>query len=131
MPQVTFEYTSNISQLADYRRIVLALHELIVREIATDLASCKTRLVEVGDFVIADGAQDQAFIHVAIAILSGRTWEQKASLSEKALALVAVTVPEERRRQTIQITVEIRDLDSGAYRKQVVAGSDSSVHREG
>jgi 5-carboxymethyl-2-hydroxymuconate isomerase len=131
MPQVTFEYTSNISQLADYRRIVPTLHELIVREIATDLASCKTRLVEVRDFVIADGAQDEAFIHVAIATLSGRTWEQKASLSEKALALVAATVPEERRRQTIQITVEIRDLDSSAYRKQVVAGSDLSVRREG
>jgi len=123
MPQVTFEYTSNIAHLADYRRIVLALHELVVREIATDLASCKTRLVEVGDFVIADGGADQAFIHVAIAILSGRTPEQKASLSEKALALVAANVPGGGHRHAIQITVGIRDLDSGAYRKQVMAGS--------
>ncbi|MCB8821125.1 5-carboxymethyl-2-hydroxymuconate Delta-isomerase [Microvirga rosea] len=123
MPQITLEFTENIAKLVDYRSVALGLHDLLVKEISCSLEDCKTRLAAVENYVIGDGSFDEAFVHVTFSILSGRTQAVKESLGTKAVETIARAMPSAVAQRTIQITVEIRDLERSTYKKQVVLGS--------
>lgn len=120
MPQITMEFTKNIAHLTDYRSVALALHGLLVDEISSSQEDCKTRLTEIENYVIGDGRSDDAFVHVTFAILSGRSQSQKESLGTKALRIVAEAMPNAVAQDSIQITVDIRDMDRATYKKQVI-----------
>lgn len=123
MPQISFEFTKNIAHLADYRSVALDLHDVLVAEISSSLEDCKTRLATVENYVIGDGAADEAFIHVTFSILSGRSQAMKESLSTKALEVIARAMPSAIAQRSIQITVDIRDLERSTYKKQVIVNS--------
>ena len=123
MPQISVEYTSNVAGLADYRQIGLALNRLAVDVVAARLEDCKTRLVEVGHYVIGDGLGDDAFIHVTLALLAGRPDAAKEGLAAQALELVMAALPPASAPESLQISVEVRDMDRASYRKQILVKS--------
>jgi 5-carboxymethyl-2-hydroxymuconate isomerase len=60
------------------------------------------------------GPKKSDFIHVALKILSGRTSEQKLSLSNAVIEeLVALEL------NAVSITVEVVDMDRDSYRKVI------------
>jgi 5-carboxymethyl-2-hydroxymuconate isomerase len=123
MPQITIEFTKNIAHLTSYRSVALALHDLLVDEISSSLGDCKSRLVEIENYVIGDGSFDQAFVHVTFSIMSGRSQALKESLGAKALRIMTEVMPSTVAQCSIQITVDIRDLDRSTYKKQVLNNS--------
>jgi 5-carboxymethyl-2-hydroxymuconate isomerase len=116
MPQISIEFSANIAATFDARKFADEVHKLLVAIVETELASCKTRLIELGEVVIGDGSDANAMIHVDLRILSGRTLAQKRQLGEAVLAaLAAVAKPD---GLDLQLTVEVRDLDRDNYHKQ-------------
>jgi 5-carboxymethyl-2-hydroxymuconate isomerase len=117
MPQISIEYSPTIAATFDARRFASEVHTLLVAIVETELASCKTRLVELGDVVIGDGSDANAMIHVDVRILSGRTPAQKRQLGEAVMAALAAAVAKPEGLD-LQFTVEVRDLDRDNYHKQ-------------
>lgn len=117
MPQVTIEYSANAASAFDPQTYALRVHDLLVEHVETELASCKTRLVQHDRTVIGDGASANAMIHVDLRILTGRTGEQKKQLGQAAFAALeaAVTKPD---GLELQLTLEVRDLDRENYHKR-------------
>lgn len=73
----------------------------------------KVRAVPVEHFV--SGGEEKRFVHVALKILSGRTLEQKQTLSNEVLnQLKALPLSD------ISLTVEVIDIDRESYAKEVV-----------
>ncbi|HEX8256390.1 MAG TPA: hypothetical protein VF589_02045 [Allosphingosinicella sp.] len=117
MPQISIEYSANIAATFDARRFTGEAHKLLVAMVETELASCKTRLIELRDVVIGDGSDANAMVHVDLRILSGRTPAQKRQLGEAVMAALAAAVARPEGLD-LQLTVEVRDLDRDHYHKQ-------------
>ncbi|CAM5345053.1 5-carboxymethyl-2-hydroxymuconate Delta-isomerase [Streptomyces narbonensis] len=110
MPQITVDYSAPL----DRRGFALALHPLVVEAVDTKLDACKTRFREVEETVVGDGATEDVIVHVEIALLSGRTDDTKARLSQAVLDLLPTYV---KATENVRLSVEIRDLES-SYRKR-------------
>ncbi|WP_055603739.1 5-carboxymethyl-2-hydroxymuconate Delta-isomerase, partial [Streptomyces aureus] len=84
MPQITVDYSVPL----DRRGLARALHPLVVKTVDTKLDACKTRFREIEELIVGDGSTYDAVVHIEIALLSGRTDEIKAQLSEAVLDLL-------------------------------------------
>jgi 5-carboxymethyl-2-hydroxymuconate isomerase len=117
VPQITIEYSANLGTAFEARPFARRVHDQVASTIDTQLASCKTRLVELQETVIGDGSNTHAMIHVDLRILSGRPAEQKRLLGERIMAELgdAVAKPDDL---DLQLTVEVRDLDRDNYHKR-------------
>ncbi|SED52535.1 5-carboxymethyl-2-hydroxymuconate Delta-isomerase [Streptomyces sp. TLI_105] len=109
MPQITVDYSAPL----DRRGFALALHPLVVKTVDATLDACKTRFREVEEVVVGGGGTDDVIVHVEIALLSGRTDEAKARLSEAVLHLLPAYL---KAGEGVRLSVEVRDLEA-SYRK--------------
>lgn len=71
MPHMIVEYTDNIT--LDTRILAQELHECLEKELPTNIAGCKSRFIELSDYVVGDGASEERFIHVTLQALATRT----------------------------------------------------------
>jgi 5-carboxymethyl-2-hydroxymuconate isomerase len=116
MPQITVDYSHSLESSFDRQGFALALHPLIVDTVDARLAACKTRFRRVDETVVADGTHEGAVVHVAVALLAGRSPEVKAQLSEVVLDLLAEYLrPADG--VTPVVSAEVRDLEA-SYRKR-------------
>jgi 5-carboxymethyl-2-hydroxymuconate isomerase len=115
MPHITVDYSNTISESFDRRAFAEALNHLTAKVIDTRVDRCKTRLRRIEEAVLGDGAPGHAMIYIELAILSGRTAESKAELTEAVLALArehTASVP----GLTVGISAYVTDLDPAWYR---------------
>jgi 5-carboxymethyl-2-hydroxymuconate isomerase len=117
MPQISVEYSVDLSEGLDRRGFALAFHSAGSDLIGSALGDFKTRFTTLGETVIGAGGPDHLMVHVAVEILPGRSEKLKARLGELALDLITahLTVAE---GLDVQVTVEVRDLDG--YHKAVL-----------
>ena len=119
MPQITVEYSAELAHAFDRRGFALALHAPAADLLEGPLDDFKTRFYVSGECVIGGDSGNNAMIHVECALLSGRTPETKQELGRLALEAAGrhlAPVP----GLTVQVTVEVRDLDRDNYHKRVV-----------
>ena len=119
MPQISIEYSSNLGDAFDPRGFAAQVHALVVASVDTELASCKTRLIELEDVLIGDGSPGNAMIHVDLRILSGRSEAQKQQLGREVMAALGEAVRHPGGLK-LQLTVEVRELDRANYHKRLV-----------
>ncbi|WP_405486205.1 5-carboxymethyl-2-hydroxymuconate Delta-isomerase [Streptomyces sp. NBC_00096] len=126
MPQITVDYSANLTDTFDRRGFALALHALTATVANATVENCKTRFRCLEEVYVADGAPGSALVHVQLALLTGRTEAVKAELSEAVLELLRtytargadasgpVPVP------VVHASVDVNELGA-AYRKHVGA----------
>jgi 5-carboxymethyl-2-hydroxymuconate isomerase len=121
MPHITVEYSATLDEVFDRRGFARALHPLTAKTIDTTTDGCRTRFrrIEEADAHLGAGEPERAMIHVVLAILSGRTPEVKAELTEGVTDLLREHVNPDPAR-TVQISVDVTDIDRAWYRSEVV-----------
>jgi 5-carboxymethyl-2-hydroxymuconate isomerase len=117
MPHLVLEYSANVPDQPDFRRVLLDLHEALLSSALFERKDIKSRAVRHDLFAVADGAGDRAFVALSIAILDGRSDEVKAALSEAALDVLQRAFPTLVAGGRGAISVEIRDLHRASYRR--------------
>ncbi len=118
MPHLILEYSDNIIESPDPSRVLGTLSRTLADNDEIDLANIKSRLVKSEHYFVSDGSRDQAFLHLQVALLAGRSPQFKAELSKKLYDTVVQLFSESTRNLNCSVTVEIRDMDSRAYTKQ-------------
>jgi len=88
----------------------------------------KSRARALETFVVGVSGREEAFIHVELAIMAGRSAELKSDVLQRLLAvvrghLVALT------HLRMQITVRIVDIDEHGYAKAVLSDGDQALGR--
>lgn len=118
MPQLTLEYTRNIDdselKLGD---ILAELHQTLADKGGIDLAAFKSRARRLDTFRIGDGDPQGAFVHLEVALFSGRSLELKQALGHRCLDVLKKHFAEALQAHTMQITVEMREIDRESYLK--------------
>ena len=114
MPHLHMEYTANLPQLDVDKALLRLNHGLVASGQFSDEFDIKSRAVKVEAFRVGTGIGERGFVHVKLALLSGRSPEVKKQLSESLLAVLQDLAPWPADVQ-VQLCVEIVDIDRASY----------------
>jgi len=113
MPHCVIEYAAEVSEQVSIDALMAAVHDAAFSTGLFPEYDIKTRAMAFDQY--RTGQTDDNFVHVNVHLLSGRSDEQKADLSEKVLAAIEPLLP-----QVASVGVEIIDMHRGSYRKRVL-----------
>ncbi|UCP09652.1 5-carboxymethyl-2-hydroxymuconate Delta-isomerase [Pseudomonas sp. MM213] len=119
MPHLHMEYTANLPDVnADVALIRLNNTLVASGQFAAEY-DIKSRAVKVETFKVGTALAERAFVHVKLALLSGRSPQIKKQLSESLLAVVQ-DLCEWPAGVEVQLAVEILDIDRESYSKVAI-----------
>src|SRR5690554_5202860 len=89
MPHLTFEYTDNIKKEANIPSLLQkANRTLLQHKEIIPIGGLRTRAIELKDYCVADGSEDDAFVHITLKLGSGRTEEAIKMISDDLFNMV-------------------------------------------
>ncbi|MBN3003448.1 5-carboxymethyl-2-hydroxymuconate isomerase [Chromobacterium alkanivorans] len=119
MPHLTLEYSGNLSGFAAADAL-LDINRALLASGHFEEADIKSRAVALDACRIGVHDLPRGFIHAKLAILSGRSPEEKQRLSELSLQALADSAALPSGLE-VQLCVEIQEIDRASYRKRLIA----------
>jgi len=90
-------------------------HLILAETVATTAKGCTSRALPFKNYVVGSGEANNAFVHICIKMLPGRTPEMLNDLGTQLLQLINETFKQSIEELNLSITIEIRHL--GTYFK--------------
>ena len=118
MPHCILEASDNLLDTPDWGALLRELHATLVATGLFREADLKSRVIRHDAFLVGDGAPDRAFVSLDLQVLTGRSDEVKAQLSEALLAVLARAFPRTSAAMRLNLTVQISELHAPSYRRQ-------------
>ncbi len=89
MPHFILEYTDNIRGEANISDLLKKVHDVLIRHgDVFPIGGIRSRAIELQDYRVADGAEDDAFVHATLKIASGRSAEEKQAACDELFAVM-------------------------------------------
>jgi 5-carboxymethyl-2-hydroxymuconate isomerase len=111
MPHLTLEYTDNLD--FDVQPLLARLHEELVATGAVNLKGLKSRAVRHGDYRIADGNPEYAFVHVNLLIREGRPVEVQQDAAKRVMNVLKETFGHRYDNSYLSLSVDIQEMREG------------------
>jgi 5-carboxymethyl-2-hydroxymuconate isomerase len=111
MPQLTLEYTDNLE--FDVQPVLARLHAELASTGAINLKGLKSRAVRHGEYRIADGNPEYAFVHVSLLIREGRPLEVQKDASQRVMAVLKETFGHRFENSYLSLSVDIKEMRDG------------------
>lgn len=112
MPHLILEASSNIIETNDKVKVILQdCQNLLVERLPTKLTSCKSRLVLHDVFVLGDNNPANAFVHLSVRILKGRSADLINEVSKLLVEVLSQGFSKSSEQLHLGISVEITDLN--------------------
>lgn len=118
MPHLTLEYTDNLTTL-DTTRALLAMNHALAASDHFEEIDIKSRAVPLETYLIGTESEQRAFMHVKLAILSGRSAQTKSELSGALLRVLRASCKESTSSH-LQLSVEIVEIERASYAKDAL-----------
>jgi len=113
MPHIIIDYSEELAGRIEIHSLLAAVHDGAMDSDLFTEYDIKIRAQAWSQH--RTGQTRDSFVHVAIHLLSGRSDEHKAMLSEAVLARLEPLLPE-----VASVSVEILDIHRDSYRKRVL-----------
>jgi 5-carboxymethyl-2-hydroxymuconate isomerase len=117
MPQIVLEYSENIDLPGDNRELFGRIHQILNTVAGIRLENCKSRALMHMDYCIGNGDSSNAFVHLDVRFMEGRTNDIKSRIGKDLLELLKNHFTGDPADQIVQITVEVRDIRKKEYFK--------------
>ncbi|HRE31510.1 MAG TPA: hypothetical protein PLD88_05985 [Candidatus Berkiella sp.] len=111
MPHIILECSDNIVE-KDFHFLLSQIHQLLVEKLPTELKSCKSRVLRHAYYVIADGDPHQAFVHLSINVLAGRSKELQQAIGATLMEMLTKAFHQSREKLKLQLSIALADLPS-------------------
>ncbi len=111
MPQLTLEYTDNLD--FDVQTVLARLHSELAATGAINLKGLKSRAVRLGEYRIADGNPQYAFVHVSLLIREGRPLEVQKDASQRVMKVLEDTFGQRFESDYLSLSVDIKEMRDG------------------
>lgn len=118
MPHLTLEYTNNLDAI-NAGSILLALNHTLVSSGHFNEMDIKSRAIALDTWRVGISTAQHGFVHVKLAILSGRSAEVKSALSAALLRVLSDSC-KGLANHPVQLCVEMLDIDRASYAKEVL-----------
>lgn len=115
MPIINFEYTDNLNIDEKIKPFLLETHDILVKEIKTDLQTCRSHFLKVKNYVIGDNHPNNAYIILRIQMLPGRSDEIKNRTGEILLKIIYHAFENEIKKNHTQVRVYLTEIDKKNY----------------
>jgi 5-carboxymethyl-2-hydroxymuconate isomerase len=112
MPHLIVEYSANLEPALDIRGLVEALHEAALETGVFPIGGIRTRAAKRDIYRIADGHDDNAFIHVQARIGAGRTAEVRQKAAHHIFARLKAETADVFANRPLGLTLEIVEIDA-------------------
>lgn len=109
MPQIILEASDNIIE-TDFEQALSEIHQILVDILPTKLEACKSRVIRHKEFLLGDGNINNAFIHLSIKIVQGRTKEIIDTATNKIMIVLQNNFKESENKLNLKLSVAIDDL---------------------
>lgn len=111
MPHLHLETSANIYESDERLRLLLKeCQEVLVSDLPTQLASCKSRVSMHDVYVLGDGNIKNAFFHLMVKVLKGRSQELLHTTADKLKNIIATHAYRSIENLNVSISVEIVEL---------------------
>ena len=117
MPQLRLEYSSNITQPVLFEELFAGLHEALAQTAGVSVDACKSRAMRRATFRVGGGRPEQAFVHLEVGLLAGRSPERHRAVAAACLEVLADVYAPSLQALDLQITVEVRSMERESYQK--------------
>ena len=118
MPHLTLEYSSNIQDKNNLVNLLKECNQLLAENLPTALGNCKSRAVERSIYCVGEGSPNNAFLHVQLKIMPGRTEEKLKAVSEAMMKLLKQHLSKSCENLNIELTIEIEELQKTYYKSK-------------
>ncbi|MCB1775089.1 MAG: 5-carboxymethyl-2-hydroxymuconate Delta-isomerase [Gammaproteobacteria bacterium] len=117
MPHLTLEFSSNVRSDGDLTALFAGLHDVLEHTGGVRRANCKSRARVANEFLVGSGSSRDAFVHLDIRLLDGRTLDVRQRISQQARDLLTAWFEPSMQSLDLQVTVEVREIDRRFYSK--------------
>ena len=117
MPHLVLEYSKNCIVEGDFKALFNKFHDILQNTGGINRNNCKSRVIPLDNYFIADGADHHSFVHLAIKFMEGRTLTTRQAIGEQCLSLLQDFFSQSVNHQSIQITVEVGEIALDSYHK--------------
>jgi 5-carboxymethyl-2-hydroxymuconate isomerase len=84
MPHFILEYTDNIKEETNISELLKKIHHVLIsRSDIFPIGGIRSRTIELNDYCVADGTEDDAFVHGTLKIGAGRPEQVKKAVCEE------------------------------------------------
>ena len=118
MPHLTLDYSANLSALKG-NAILHKMNAALVDAGHVGERDVKARSVAFDDFVVGLAPQGRGFVHVKLALLSGRDSAVKVQMSQLLLSVVTEALAGNTDLD-VQMCVEILEIERTGFTKVVI-----------
>lgn len=117
MPHIILEYSNNLVFDQEASVLFESIHHLLARELPTQLSSCKSRSYDSDSYRVGDGQANNAFAHLGIKVMPGRTEERKAHIAQQIMDMMYIFFQTQYTALNLQLSIEMQDLDTVYLKK--------------
>ena len=111
MPHQIIEYSSNLEDRINIKRLVDILHAAAIGLEALPQAGMRTRAVRRDLCKIADGHAENTFVHVTLRLAAGRSHEAKTAVGEQLFAALKKHIGPSGDSFPVALSLEIQEID--------------------
>ena len=111
MPHQIIEYSANLEDRINIKRLVDILHAAAVGLEVLPQAGVRTRAVRRDLYKIADGHVENTFVHLTLRLAAGRSDEAKAAVGEQLFTALKKHIEPSDDSFPIALSLEIQEID--------------------
>jgi len=118
MPHIIIEYTDNIKAEAKIPLLLEKIHDVIISKSPLfPIGGLRSRAIELQDYRVADGKEDDAFVHVTLKIGRGRSEEDKKKSSDELFEVIKTHFSELFSKRYLALSMELFEFsEEGTYK---------------
>ncbi|MBA4749598.1 MAG: 5-carboxymethyl-2-hydroxymuconate Delta-isomerase [Alphaproteobacteria bacterium] len=111
MPHIILQFSKDVCDQRTAETFFEKAHDFLVETLPTQLSSCKSRALEHTIFRVGEGNPENAFIHLTVKVLPGRSPDTIEKASQGLLTLLSAHLKKEgTTHKKISLSVEIEEL---------------------
>jgi 5-carboxymethyl-2-hydroxymuconate isomerase len=112
MPHLVLEFTASVEEQLNIHGLFEDLHQDLLDCGLFEQDDVKSKAMRCNEWRIGHHGQSQDFIHISVALLAGRSAEQKEALSQILFETLT-----SQAKSVFSLSVEIREMEPSSYKK--------------
>ena len=116
MPHVIIEYTANVEADARIPELMRVLNDVLIGHADVfPVGGIRTRALRLDQYRMADGAEDDAFIHVTFRIKAGRRKAVTRSICAAMFTAMRAHLADVFKRRYLGLTLELVEFNTHGF----------------
>ena len=119
LPHFIVEYTDNIKEEVNLTKLFEEVHQvLIARNTIFPIGGIRSRAIKLKEYRVADGAEDDAFVHAVFKIGAGRTEEIKKEVCHTLFEVMKEHFAKLMSKRYLALSMELIEFNEAGTYKQ-------------